>query len=255
MKKRKYKILILGVFLVILGFFLSIPDGKLRLIFCDVGQGDGALIVQGNWQMMIDSGPDNGKMEQCLDRYLPFWDKKIEAVVISHWDSDHSGALLKIIKSYGVEKLYESGVGGSEIEQKIYTEKLRAGDMVKYGEIDFEVISPRDFGEEGNDSSLVMVLNYKDNKFIYSGDINMDGEGEMMSWYDNQIEGIKIAHHGSDSGSGEEWLNRLKPALAIISVGKNNWGHPKGIVLERLKKRGIKTLRTDKKGDIVLGWN
>jgi len=163
--------------------------------------------------------------------------------------------LPKIIKSYGIEKLFESGVSGSDIEQKIYTENLRAGDRVEYGEMAFEVIYPRNFGGEGNDSSLVMVLNYKDNKFIYSGDIDMDGEGEMMSWYDNQIEGIKIAHHGSDSGSGEEWLNRLKPALAIISVGKNNWGHPKEIVLERLKKRGIKTLRTDKKGDIVLGWD
>ena len=255
MKKRKFKILILGIFLGILGLYLSIPDGKLRLIFCDVGQGDGALIIKGKWQMMIDSGADNGKMERCLDRYLPFWDKKIEAVVISHWDSDHSGGLSKIIKSYGVEKLYESGVGSSEIEQKIYTEKMRAGDRVEYGEMGFEVIYPRDFGGEGNESSLVMVLNYKGNKFVYSGDVEINGEGEMMAWYLDRVDGIKIAHHGSDSGSGEGWLERLKPALAIISVGKNNWGHPKEIILERLKKRGIKILRTDLRGDIVLGWD
>ena len=255
MKKRKFKILIFGLFLLILGLYLSIPDGKLRLVFCDVGQGDGALIIKGNWQMMIDSGPDNGKMEGCLDRYLPFWDKKIEAVVISHWDNDHGGALPKILKSYEIDRLYESGVGGSEIEQKIYTEKLRAGDRVKYGEIDFEVIYPRDFGGEGNDNSLVVVLNYGDKKFMFTGDVDTLGEGEMMSWWKTGVEGIKIAHHGSESGSGEEWLKRLRPAVAVISVGKNNYGHPTEIVLERLRKMGIKILRTDQGGDMVLGWN
>jgi competence protein ComEC len=255
MKKRKFKILILGIFLGILGLYLSIPDGKLRLIFCDVGQGDGALIIKGKWQMMIDSGADNGKMERCLDRYLPFWDKKIEVVAISHWDSDHSGALTKIRKSYEIGNLFESSQSDKNIEQEIYTEKMRAGDSFKYGEITFEVIYPREFGGEGNEASMVLVLNYRDKKFIFTGDVDKIGEGEMMSWYFNQIDGVKIAHHGSDSGSGEEWLNRLKPALAVISVGKNNWGHPREIILERLKNMGIKTLRTDLGGDIVLGWD
>ena len=240
---------------MILGLYVSIPDGKLRLVFCDVGQGDGALIIRGNWQMMIDSGPDNGKMERCLDHYLPFWDKKIEGVMISHWDKDHSGALPKIMKSYGIDRLYESGVGSFEIEQKIYTEKLRAGDRVDYGEIDFEVIYPRDFGGGGNDNSLVIVLNYRDKKFIFTGDVDVNSEGEMMNWSFDHVEGIKIAHHGSDSGSGGEWLDRLTPAMAVISVGQNNYGHPKEIILERLKDRGIKILRTDFRGDVVLGWD
>lgn len=255
MKKRRFKILILGIFIIILGFYLSIPDGKLRLVFCEVGQGDGALIIKGNWQMMIDSGPDNGKMEGCLDRYLPFWDKKIEAVVISHWDKDHGGAFGKIIKSYRIESLFESDLSGEGIEQKIYTEKLRAGDRVKYREIDFEVIYPRDFGGEGNDNSLVIVLSYRDKKFMFTGDVDLNGEGEMMSWWFSGIDGIKIAHHGSDSGSGEEWLKRLRPAVAVISVGENNYGHPSEIVLDRLRKMGIKILRTDLEGDVVLGWD
>ena len=255
MKKRRYKILNLGIFLIIFGLYLSIPDGKLRLVFCDVGQGDGALIIKGNWQMMVDSGPDNGKMERCLDRYLPFWDKKIEGAIISHWDKDHSGALPKIVKSYRIDRLYESGVGGSEIEQKIYTEKLRAGDMIKYGEIGFEVIYPRDFGGEGNNNSMVVVLNYRDKKFLFSGDVDCLGEGEMMSWSFDQIEGIKIAHHGSDGGSSEDWLKRLRPAVAVISVGKNSYGHPTETVLNRLRGMGIKILRTDLEGDVVLGWN
>ena len=255
MKKRKFKILIFGLFLIILGLYLSIPDGKLRLVFCEVGQGDGALIINGNWQMMIDSGPDNGKTEGCLDRYLPFWDKKIEAVVISHWDKDHSGALPKIMKSYRIETLFESGLSEEQIEQKIYTEILRAGDIIKYGKLQFEIVYPRENIKLGNDSSLVMILNYKDKRFMFTGDVDTLGEGEIMSWWKTGVEGIKIAHHGSESGSSEEWLKRLRPAIAVISVGENNYGHPTEIVLERLKKMGIKILRTDLEGDVVLGWN
>ncbi len=255
MKKRKFKILILGIFLGILGLYLSIPDGKLRLIFCDVGQGDGALIIKGKWQMMIDSGADNGKMERCFDRYLPFWDKKIEAVVISHWDKDHSGSLPKIMKSYQIERLFESGLSEAGIEQKSYTEILRAGDIIRYKEINFEVIYPGENTGNGNESSLVLVLNYRDKKFMFTGDVDRTGEGEMMSWWQEAVDGIKISHHGSDSSSSEDWLKRLRPAVAVISVGENNFGHPKEIVLERLKNMGIKTLRTDLGGDIVLGWD
>lgn len=255
MKERKFKIVLMGLFLVILGLYLSIPDGKLRVVFCDVGQGDGALLIKGKWQMMIDSGADNGKMERCLDRYLPFWDKKIEVVAISHWDSDHSEALTKIRKSYEIGKLFESSQSDKNIEQEIYTEKMRAGDSFKYGEMAFEVIYPREFGSEGNEASMVLVLNYRDKKFIFTGDVDNTGEGEMMGWWREGVEGIKIAHHGSETSSSEEWLKRLRPGVAIISVGKNNYGHPKEIVLERLKKEGVKILRTDIKGDVILGWD
>ncbi|HNY04665.1 MAG TPA: MBL fold metallo-hydrolase [Candidatus Woesebacteria bacterium] len=255
MKKRKDKIIILGIFLVIFGLYLSIPDGKLRLVFCDVGQGDGALIIKGNWQMMIDSGADNGKMERCLDRYLPFWDKKIEAAVISHWDKDHGGALPKIMNSYQIERLFESGLSEEAIEQKSYTEILRAGDIVRYGEIYFEVIYPGENLGNGNESSLVIVLNYGDKKFMFTGDVDRAGEGEMMTWWQEGVEGIKISHHGSDSGGSEDWLKRIKPAVAVISVGENSYGHPKEIVLERLKQSGVKILRTDLLGDITLGWD
>jgi len=255
-KKRKYKIIILGIFLVFWGIFLSIPDGKLRMIFCDVGQGDGAIIVKGNWQMLVDTGSDNGKMERCIDRYLPFWDKKIDGVIISHWDKDHSGALTKIIKSYKIDRLFESTSSGEKIEQNIYTEILSAGDVIRYDELGFEVVHPNKNSEKGNESSLVMVLNYKDKKFMFTGDVDTNGEGEMMSWWKGGVDGLKISHHGSDTGSSEDWLKRLEPVLAVISVGNNNsYGHPNEVILERLKKLGVKIFRTDNEGDVVLGWN
>lgn len=255
MKKGKFKIILIGIFLIILGIYLSIPDGKLRLVFCDVDQGDGTIIIKGNWQMLMDTGADNGKMERCLDRYLPFWDKTIEGVIVSHWDKDHSGALKKIVNSYRIEKLFESTDSGEQIEQDIYAEILRAGDIVRYGKVSFETLYPNGNVENGNDSSLVMVLNYKDRKFMFTGDVDVNGEGMMMSWWREKVEGLKIAHHGSDTSSSEEWLKRIRPVVAVISVGKNSYGHPKEIILKRLNDLGIKILRTDLLGDVILGWD
>lgn len=254
MKKRKYKIMLLGFFLMFLGIYLSIPDGKLRLIFCDVGQGDGALIIKGNWQMLIDVGADNGKMERCLDRYIPFWDKTIEGVMISHWDDDHSGALAKIMNNYKIEHLFESIESGEGIEQKIYTEKMRAGDVLKYGKIYFDVLYPRENGETGNESSLVVVLNYLDKRFMFTGDVDSQGEGEMMGWWNSRIDGLKVSHHGSDSGSSEDWLRRIAPGVAVISVGKNSYGHPKGSVLGKFDSLGTRVYRTDERGDVIFCW-
>ena len=255
MKKRKFKLFLLGIFLITIGLYLSIPDGKMRMVFCDVGQGDGAIIIKGNWQMVIDTGADNGKMERCLDRFVPFWDRKIEGVIISHWDKDHSGSFSRIIKNYKVEHLFESVSSGEEIEQNIYTDVLRAGDVIKYETMYFEVVSPNEIGEIDNENSLVVVLNYRNKRFLFTGDAGVEGEGKMMSWWSGKVEGLKVSHHGSDTATSEEWLKRIQPAVAVISVGENSYGHPNEEVLERLNRLGIKILRTDLEGDIVLGWD
>ena len=110
--------------------------------------------------------------------------------------------------------------------------------------------------ETGNESSLVTVLTYNDRKFMFTGDMDTKSEGEIMSWWQGRVEGLKVSHHGSDSGSSEEWLKKLEPVVAVISVGKNNnYGHPKEVVLGRLKNLGVKILRTDLDGEVVLGWD
>jgi competence protein ComEC len=255
MKKIKYKVIILAIFLVFIGIYMSIPDGKLRLIFCDVLQGDGAIVTRGNWQMLIDVGADNGKMLGCLDKYVPFWDKKIEGIIISHWDKDHSGALGTINKYYQVERLYESTASGEKKEENIETVVLRAGDTLKHGKIFFEVIYPIETGVVGNENSLVLVMNYGGKKMMFAGDVDVDGEAKMMGWWKDNVEGIKISHHGSDTASSGEWLERIRPGVAIVSVGKNSYGHPTELVLGRLKSLGVKVYRTDIQGNIVLGWN
>lgn len=255
MKKRKIKVILVAIFLIFIGLVLSWPDGKMRLIVCDVGQGDGAILVKGNWQMLIDSGADNGRMGRCLERYLPVWDKKIEVAVISHWDSDHAGALQSILKSFKVERLIESTASGQNIEANIDTIVAKAGDRLRWGELKMEVVYPRD-NREGvdNDVSLAMVLDYQGKRWLFTGDMPREAEGKVLGWWNKKIDVLKVSHHGSKTATSEEWLYKLQPELAIISVGANNFGHPSEEVIKRLEAAGSRILRTDQEGDMVFLW-
>jgi competence protein ComEC len=254
----KLKIL-LAICLVALGigWWFSQPDGKVRVIFCDVGQGDGILVQKGMSQMIIDTGPPNNKMGECLGKYMPFWDKKIEVIIISHWDKDHSGGLVDIEKYYKVEKLYSGKESPDKNEQNIYSSDLADGEMIKMGEIEFDVISTKGVEGKGvdleNGESVIGVLSYRINRFLMMGDVTAEVENRMV-WRNElmgKIDVLKVSHHGSGTATSEELLEAVKPMEAVISVGKNTFGHPSPEVIKRLEEKGIKIRRTDQEGNIV----
>lgn len=218
------------------------PSSKVKVVFCDVGQGDGVIVMQGRLQILIDVGPENNKMAGCLSRYLPFWDKTIEAVIISHNDSDHNGGLKQVEKYYNV--------------QKIYSTDLAKNDIIKYNQIEFEVLSSVQNWGNDNENSVVGELKYKDHKVLFLGDVTSQVEQRLV-WrkYINKVDVLKISHHGSAEATSEELLEATKPMEAIVSVGRNNkFGHPTKVVLDRLEKLGVKIRRTDKEGDILYIW-
>jgi len=232
------------------------------MIFCDVGQGDAALIISGNFQMMIDAGPENRKVLSCLEDNLPFNDSLLELVLITHWDTDHAGGLRDILKYYKIEKLFSGVKPSTDFEQISYTGNLDEGDIVKYGLMNFEILSVRGIEGKGmdaeNGNSMAGVLSYKDYKFLMMGDVPKEVEQRLV--WRNLVESLKVkslkvilkvSHHGSETGTSEELLDAVKPHTAVISVGKGNmFGHPTQAVLERLTKRGIRILRTDETGEI-----
>ena len=235
-------------------------DSKVKIIFCDVGQGDGAIVIKSNFQMLIDVGGDNQKMLGCLSRHLPFWDKKIEAVVISHWDSDHSGGLVGIYRYYKIEKLFANQLSPTTNEQKFYPEIVGENDVIRYGGIDFEILNNVVDGMESNENSLVGLLRYKDNKILMMGDVTMEVEQKIV-WQGVlrgccvAIDVLKVSHHGSDRATSNELLDEVDPQMAIISVGKDNkFGHPTKVVIKRLEERGIKIKRTDNMGDVTVTY-
>lgn len=97
-------ILFLSLIFLLILFWVTLSSKKVEVIFCDVGQGDATLIVSKNWQMLIDTSSKNKKILNCLENNLPFWDKKIEVVMVTHGDSDHSGGLEDIKKYYRIEQ-------------------------------------------------------------------------------------------------------------------------------------------------------
>lgn len=221
-------------------FWMTLPSKKVKVIFCDVGQGDAALVTYKNWQMLIDTGPNNKKVLTCLSQNMPFWDKTIELIIITHGDGDHVGGLVDVSKYY-------------KVEQSIYSKNVRQFDLIKTNWMTFEVVNSGLVDD--NENSIAGVLNYEDTSIFFSGDITAEVEKRLV-WQKiltEEVDILKVSHHGSKDGTSEELLNILKPKLAVISVGsKNKFGHPTKEVLDRLKERGIEIKRTDKNGNILI---
>ena len=223
------------------------PDGRLRVVFCDVGQGDSAVVVLGSFQALIDTGANKMKLTECLSRQMPFWDRKIEIVFISHSDKDHTGALEEVRARYKVEKVID---------------KPRRNDVVRFGSLSFDIIKGSELMEgvtinsenESNARSVLMRVVYGDFSVLFTGDLETASELALVGrGVLNKTEILKVSHHGSKYGSAKEFLEALRPRLAVISVGgKNNYGHPHGDTLMRLEEVGAKILRTDTMGSVSI---
>ena len=263
MKNWKIIIILCGMVLAVM-VVTSWPSQKTKLVFCDVGQGDGVMLIKGNFQMLYDTGPDNGKMRKCVERRVPFWDRKLEIVVISHWDKDHSGGLGGISRGYKIEKLYS---GSKDNEQKFYPEILRAKDIIRSDWFEFEVVWPGESSQarnqpgkpddvkemDNNEMSLVGVLEVGNKRVLLTGDASVEVEQRLV-WrkiLTGSIDILKVGHHGSKTSTSEELLETIKPKIAVIGVGKNSYGHPDRGVLERLMKFGVEVKRTDRDGTVV----
>lgn len=281
MKYRKRIIaIIIGLITLLFGFWYYRPDEKLHLVFCDVGQGDAILISRGKEQVLIDGGP-NEEVLTCLSGHMPFWDRKIEMVVLTHADADHLTGLVSVIERYDVKQLVINSIVKDTklflkwreevIEAGIPVFNPKVGDVIKVGDFQLEVLWPEErykndlvwerdivaekiLGAAGysgdlNETSIVMELVFGNFDALLAGDIGFDAESQIGMVGDD-IEVLKIPHHGSKNSLSKGFLEKVDPELAVISVGKNSFGHPSEEVLEKLRNLGIKVLRTDQNGEI-----
>ena len=275
MSTKLYKILlILGIVAVLLAvpiFGLSYnPAKELEVDFLDVGQGDAILIKSPMGQnILIDGGPDNKVIEE-LGKTLPFWDKRIDLMVLTHPHDDHVTGLIEVIKRYSVKKILYTGVIHSAPNYLAWLEKIRERKIplviidrpqkVIFGDNCYlEIIYPRKsfLAQETdnlNNSSIVARLVYGQTKFLLMGDAEMEVEKELLSsGGDLSAQVLKTGHHGSDTSSNEEFLEAVSPQIAAIQAGKDNdFGHPSLRILKRLERADAEVLRTDINGTIKL---
>lgn len=259
---------------------LVYPEPKLHLIACDVGQGDAILAIHGTTQVLVDGGPNNQVLD-CLADNLPFWDREIEVVVLTHPQTDHFKGLIEVFRRYDVKvfiatpldsstpeyKVLKSVVGGSgaKVVNPTTGMVIRSGllylDML-YPNAEVLSVEPAETGEgvlgaftsnrDPNDFSVVAVLRLGEFDALLTGDIRPGVIDEVLATgLVGDVEYIKIPHHGSKNGLTRELLDVSTPEVAVISVGaKNHYGHPHEEILKILSERDIRMLRTDKDGEI-----
>ena len=255
--------------LTLVQFFTLAPSKeKIEVYFLDVGQGDSAFIKYPTGEhLLIDTGKDS-KVFRSLDQVLPWYDKTIDYVLLTHGDLDHVGAMLDVIDRYKVKKVFVSEFFGEiEIEQQILrslkdedatVEVLVEGDTFTFGtgvSNNFQILHLDTncfvVHQNENDCSLVGLLTYGTHTFLFTGDIGKKVETQIMNKIKEPVTVLKVAHHGSNGSSDSAFLEKIKPQYSVLSLGENSYGHPHPEVLDRLRVASTTIFNTKEDATIV----
>jgi len=237
-------------------------DSGLQVSFLDVGQGDSIYIKAfDKTDMLIDGGKNGDLLLQNLSSVMDSFDSRIDVLVITHPDEDHSGGLVSVVREYNVGVIFISGNISDNTNynqilkiaelKKIPTFKAEAGTNIfldKDKKVVFEILSPR--GEvlfkESNSTSISGRLVYGQNEFMLTGDAGVEIEERIIKEnIDISSDVLKLGHHGSKTSSSMDFLKAVNPEIAIISAGENNsYGHPHKEVVDKIDSLGVKSLAT-----------
>lgn len=274
---KRNLIIILSLFVMLIlytGFeYVRFNDGKIHVVFCDVGQGDAVLIrtTRGR-NILYDSGPDD-KVLDCLSKHIPFWDRDISLFILSHPHLDHFAGTFGLLDKYKINGFGTENVDNSiriyqELRKRIKshnipTRVLTAGDSFLFDDgVGISVVGPsKDYirktsptgriGESKEFASLIVLVKYKDMSIALTGDSQAGGLGEAGMNNDiNNIDVLQVPHHGSNTGLNEEVIAMISPKAAVVSVGSNKYGHPGKTIIDLLNNQKIKIFRTDQVGDV-----
>ena len=238
----------------------TIPqDNNLRVYCLDVGQGDSILITNNNKTMLIDASTN--EMGSRVVKYLnDLGIKKIDYLVGTHPHEDHIGGLDNVIKNFDIGTIYMPNVVATtktfeEVIDAISAKKLnvtspKTGDKFTVGNAECEVMSIRNDKDDYNNCSIVIKMDFNNVSYLFTGDAEESVESSRK-W--PHIDVLKVGHHGSNTSSSKNFLEQIKPEVALISVGQGNtYGHPTQATLKRLSNIGAKIYRTDENGTILL---
>ncbi len=210
-----------------------------KVSYINVGQGDSTLVRIKDKAFLIDTGGIKN-YDLATNSLIPYLKReriyKLEAVFITHYDFDHYGALESLKENFEIKNIYD----------------YNATFPIRIGNIEINNLNTYQEAFDENDKSLVLDLNFKDNRFLFMGDATTKVENYLVKNYDLKADFLKLGHHGSNSSSSLEFLKEVDPEVGIISCGKNNsYGHPDSDVINRLKYLDIEIRRTDLEGTIT----
>lgn len=238
-------------------------EDRLVVWVFDVGQGDAIFIDAPDKQILIDGG-DSDVIVEKLTAVMPFWDRSIDVVINTHPHADHVTGLTEVLERYAVEEVWVSGQEYNtdifayfEDMSEEYSEVkiVHAGDQVPLGRgALLEVLWPiesleGEYLDDPNAGSIVTELQYGDTSMLLTGDIGVEEEESLLPWL-GHVDVLRVGHQGSKTSSGKAFLESIQPDYSVISVGKNDYGHPHESVLYRFETLGTVLLRTDQDGDV-----
>jgi competence protein ComEC len=255
--------------------WLSHPDGRLHVTFLDVGQGDAAWLEMPNGRtMLIDGGGAYGTFDMGRLVIAPYlWNTghwKIDCMVASHPQLDHMGGLSYIAKQFKIGEIWTNGVEKETefyhrfqevVKAKGIPEKVvtRGFEPVRWGKVRIQPLhpAPSDSTLSDNDRSIVLRIDYGGESILFTGDIERPGE-RLLLGLGRRLRAtiLKVPHHGSRSSIDSEFLSKVNPVMAVISVGRNNpYGHPSPETIDAYRTLDAKIYRTDRNGAVVLETN
>ena len=277
-KKPQFRICLLMIFGLLMVWVKHPLTNEVTMV--DVGQGDSIFLrsMKGD-TILIDVGgkvtfgskekwqeaSQTSNAEKTLIPYLQARGvSQIDHMVLTHTDTDHIGDLEEVTKRFKIKEICVSqgALTKPSFVKRLRTLKrpvrtLKAGDNLPMMGSKLQVLYPNKIGDGGNNDSIVLYGKLLGSSFLFTGDLEKEGEEELMVSYPNlKASVLKAGHHGSKGSSSEAFLDQLHPSLALVSAGENNrYKHPNDETLKRFKKRHIKVLRTDQNGAIRFkGW-
>ena len=262
------------------GILIPVLNNDLYIVFLDVGQGDCIYIrTPDERHILIDGGgrPSasySGSFDVGEDVVVPFLLKNgvwyLDLVVMSHAHDDHAEGLVAVMNSLPVRAFMEYPPGENnesyakikELVAKKGIRNIYAHEGLSYRigkDVWLDVMYPPKeskevqslFSSGDNNRSLLLLLRCKGASVLFTGDIEADVEKYLLHQWNNHVDVLKVAHHGSNTSSTDEWLEALNPQLAVIQVGRNSFGHPHPQVLQRLERLGVRILRNDHHGAVL----
>ena len=247
-------------------------DGSrgLALHFLDVGQGDAAAIrtPAGRW-ILVDGGPASARADAGRRVVVPFLKRqgvrRLAAVVVSHAHADHLGGIPAVLRSVPADLVIDPAAPTGDESYLTFLDQLaaagtgwhpgRTGECFVLDGVRFTVLHPepgwRRWGEDVNEDSLVLLVEYGAFQALFAGDAGFPAESAMARRLE-AVDVLKVGHHGSRGSTGEDWLARLAPRVAVVSVGRNEYGHPAPATLARLQGRRVEVRRTDRDGTVTV---
>jgi competence protein ComEC len=252
------------------------PDGSTRITVLDVGQGDAILVEGGRGgRLLVDGGPDPDRLLIELDRRLPPWDRRIDAVVLTHPHEDHVAGLALLLTRYRIGRVFEPGMHGPGPGYAAWASFLKVpgapprarlvtGDRLAVDDLAFRVLwpdpgrvpdEPSDGGRAINDVSIVLLGEVDGRRILLTGDVEDDVDPILTARGLPPVDLLKVAHHGSRTASTVAFLGVVRPSVAVVSAGTDNpYGHPARTTLEHLRETGAQVLRTDQDGSVEIAF-